>query len=473
MASSSEAPRVPTGAAPVAATAVPDRLPRRLGLLSATAVAVGSTIGSGIFGVPGGIAAQVGTLGSMIVAWTIGAIVALFGALTVAELSALYPRSGGVYVYLREAYGPVPAFLFGWTELLVIRPSALGGIAMIFARYLGQFVPMSDGQVRLVAAGAIALLAAANIRSVTWGAAVENATTVAKVLALAGLSLIVFAFARGVQGALAGPVSFAPTTWGGFGVALIAILWAYDGWADLTFMAGEVRDPGRTLPRALLGGTVVVMIVYLLANLAYVRVLPMSAMAHSTAVAADTANRLFGDAGKSVVAALVMVSCFGTLNASTMTGPRILFAMADDGLFFHPVAAVHRRWRTPWTAIALAAALGIAYVSIQTFEQLADAFILGIWPFYALAVGAVFILRRTRPDAPRPYRTWGYPLVPLVFLAASVALIGNALAQQPWGSPAAIFRPGTPMFGFAIILVGIPVFYVWRALGGGRLARAE
>ncbi len=345
MASTSEGVPAPAGATPTAA-AVPDRLPRRLGLWSAIAVAVGSTIGSGIFGVPGSIAAQVGTLGSMVVAWTIGAVVALFGALTVAELSALYPRSGGVYVYLREAYGPVPAFLFGWTELLVIRPSALGGIAMIFARYLGQFLPMDDAQVRIVAAGAIALLAAANIRSVTWGAAVENATTAAKVLALAGLSLVVFAFARGVHGALAEPISFSPTSWGGFGVALIAILWAYDGWADLTFMAGEVRVPGRNLPRALLGGTVIVMAVYLLANLAYVRVLPMDAMAHSTAVAADTASRIFGDAGKSVVAALVMVSCFGTLNASTMTGPRILFAMADDGLFFRPIAAVHPRWRS-------------------------------------------------------------------------------------------------------------------------------
>ncbi|HEX9109512.1 MAG TPA: amino acid permease [Longimicrobiales bacterium] len=468
-ASARAVPAPDTVGAPADTLAAPDRLPRRLGLWSAIAVAIGSTIGSGIFGVPAGIAQHVGTLGAMVFAWTIGAVVALFGALTVAELSAMYPRSGGVYVYLREAYGPVPAFLFGWTELLVIRPSALGGIAMIFAGYLGQFVPMSDGQVRLVAAGAIAILAAANIRSVTWGAAVENATTGAKVLALGGLSLLVFAFAGPVRGALVGPVSFTPTSWGGFGVALIAILWAYDGWADLTFMAGEVRDPGRTLPRALLGGTVVVMVVYLLANLAYVRVLPMGAIAQSKAVAADTASLIFGDAGRSVVAALVMVSCFGTLNASTMTGPRILFAMADDGLFFRPVAAVHPRWRTPWTAIALAALLGIAYVSIQTFEQLADAFILGIWPFYALAVGAVFILRRTRADALRPYRTWGYPLVPLVFLAASVALLANALAAQPWSSLAAIFRPGTPMFGFAIILVGIPVFYIWRALGGGRL----
>ena len=445
------------------AASPPDRLPRRLGLWSAIAVAVGSTIGSGIFRVPSTVAADVGTLGALAIAWGIGAVVALFGALTLAELATMYPRSGGIYVFLREAYGPVPAFLFGWTELLVIRPSALGAIAMIFADYLGQFVPLSDGQTRLVAAATIALLAAANIRSVTWGAAVENATTAAKVLALAGLSIIAFVFARGLSGALSQPLALTPRSWGGFGVALIAVLWAYDGWADLTFMAGEVREPARTLPRALISGTVIVMAVYLLANLAYLRVLPFEALSQSKLVAADAATRVFGAAGASVVAALVMLSAFGALNGSTMTGPRILFAMADDGLFFRPIAAVHPRWRTPWTAIGLAALLGIGYVSIRSFEQLADAFILGIWPFYALAVGAVFLLRRARPDATRPYRTWGYPFVPLVFLAASVALLGNALVQQPRETG----------LGFGIILSGIPAYYLWRALGGGRVRPAS
>ena len=445
------------------AASPPDRLPRRLGLWSAIAVAVGSTIGSGIFRVPSTVAAEVGTLGALAIAWGMGAVVALFGALTLAELATMYPRSGGIYVFLREAYGPVPAFLFGWTELLVIRPSALGAIAMIFADYLGQFVPLSDGQTRLVAAAAIALLAAANIRSVTWGAAVENATTAAKVLALAGLSIIAFVFARGLSGALSQPLALAPRSWGGFGVALIAVLWAYDGWADLTFMAGEVREPARTLPRALVSGTVIVMAVYLLANLAYVRVLAFEALSQSKLVAADAATRVFGAAGASVEAALVMLSAFGALNGSTMTGPRILFAMADDGLFFRPIAAVHPRWRTPWTAIGLAALLGIGYVSIRSFEQLADALILGICPFYALAVGAVFLLRRARPDVTRPYRTWGYPLVPLVFLVASVALLGNALVQQPRETG----------LGFAIILSGIPVYYLWRALGGGRVRPAS
>ncbi|MBV9774500.1 MAG: amino acid permease, partial [Gemmatimonadetes bacterium] len=225
-----------------------DRLPRRLGVWSAIAVLVGSTIGSGIFRVPSTVAADVGTVGAIGMLWVLGAVVALFGALTLAELAALFPRSGGIYVFLREAYGPLPAFLFGWTELLVIRPSALGAIAMLFAEYVQEFVPLTDGQVRMVAAAAIFFLAAANIRSVRWGAAVQNASTAAKSLALVGLAVLAFVLGHPGSGALAGPIGFQPLSWGGFGVALIAVMWAYDGWADLTFMAGEVRDPSRTLP---------------------------------------------------------------------------------------------------------------------------------------------------------------------------------------------------------------------------------
>ncbi|HKK27558.1 MAG TPA: amino acid permease [Gemmatimonadota bacterium] len=434
------------------------RLPRRLGVWSAAAVLVGSTIGSGIFRVPSTVAADVGTVGSLALLWILGAAVVVCGALTLSELATLVPESGGVYVYIREAFGPLPAFLFGWTEILLIRPSALGAIAMIFAGYLGTFVHLSNTGVHMVAAAAIAVVGAANVRSVVWGAGLENVTTAAKVLALTALALLAFAFGGGGGGgSLAGTLSFEPTTWGGFGVALIAVLWAYDGWADLTFMAGEVRDPARTLPRALLGGTLTIVVVYLLTNAAYLYLLPMDRMAGSELVAADAATVVFGRAGASVVAALVMLSTFGSLNGSMMTGPRIFWAMADDGLFFRPVAAVHEKWRTPWAAILLASGLGIGYVSFRTFEQLADAFILGIWPFYALAVAAVFVLRRRRPDAERPFRTPGYPWVPLVFLLASLGLLANATIQQPVST----------LLGFGLILLGAPAYWVWRRLGKG------
>jgi APA family basic amino acid/polyamine antiporter len=429
-----------------------DALPRRLGFWSAVAVLVGSTIGSGIFRVPSSVAADVGTVGAMIMLWVLGAVIALFGALTLAELAALFPRSGGIYVFLREAYGPLPAFLFGWTELLVIRPSALGGIAMLFAEYLQTFVPITEVGVKVVAAGAILTLATANILSVKWGALVQNASTLAKAVTLVGLAAAAFLLGDGSAGALASPIEWAPTTWGGFGIALVAVMWAYDGWADLTFVAGEVKDPARVLPRALLGGTAAVIAIYLVVNAAYLYVLPVAEMAGRPLVAADAARTVFGQAGAAIVAAMVMLSAFGALNGSTMTGPRIFYAMADDGLFFRPIAAVHPRFRTPFAAIALAAALGIGYVSIRSFEQLADAFILGIWPFYALAVGAVFLLRRRRPDLERPYRAWGYPVVPLVFLLASVAMLANAVVEEP----------AQTLFGFGVILLGIPVFWFWK-----------
>lgn len=430
-----------------------ERLPRRLGLLSAVAVLVGSTIGSGIFRVPSTVAADVGSLGAMALIWLLGAVVALFGALTLAELAAIFPRSGGIYVFLREAYGPLPAFLFGWTELLVIRPSALGAIAMIFASYSASLFGLPDSSVRWLAVTAITLLAVANVRSVAWASAIVNVTTAAKIAALAGVALLAFAFGDRTHGALVQAVSFTPKSWNGFGVALIAVLWAYDGWADLTFVAGEVKDPERTMPRALVVGTLLVVALYLLVNLAYLYVLPVDRMAASRLVAADAATTIFGSPGGSVISALVMLSAFGALTGSTLTGPRILYAMAEDGLFFRPIAWVHPRYRTPYAAILLTSALGIGYVSIRSFEALAGDFILGIWPFYALAVGAVFILRRRRADLVRPYRTAGYPLVPIVFLLASVLMLANALVENPIATGR----------DFAIILVGIPVYLVWRA----------
>jgi APA family basic amino acid/polyamine antiporter len=429
-----------------------DRLVRRLGVWSAGAVLVGSTIGSGIFRVPSVAAAESGTVGAIALLWVLGAMVALFGALTIAELATMFPRSGGIYVFLRETYGPVPAFLFGWTRLLVIQPSVIGGIAMIFAAYVGAFIPLSEGQVRLVAIGAILLVASANYRSVSFGAAVQNVSTAAKVLALVGLAAVAFVFADRSAGSLAVAPELAPLSWAGFGIALIAVMWTYDGWADAGYIAGEVRDPARALPRALVGGTLVVVFVYLVVNAAYLYVLPVPDMAASSLVAADAATRIFGAAGAGVVAAMVMLSTFGALNGVTMSGPRVFYAMASDGLVFRPVASVHPRFGTPNVAIALAATLGILYVSVRTFEQLAEAYVLGIWPFYVLAVIAVFLLRRRRPDIERPYRTFGYPVVPAVFLLASLAMLGNAVLN----------RPVSTLLGFGIILAGVPVYYVWN-----------
>ena len=430
-----------------------ERLPRHLGLWSAVAVLVGSTIGSGIFRVPATVAATLGEPGPVLLAWLVGGLIALFGALTYAELAAALPRSGGVFAYILEAFGPMPAFLFGWSELAVIRASALGAIATIFAEYLGYFVELTPPQVRWVAAAMIVLVGFMNWVGVSFASLVMNLTTIGKYGALA--LLVVLAFAAGDGSAS----HFTPTWSGGvpfslIGTALIAIMWTYDGWADLSFMGGEVKDPARTLPLALIIGTGAIVVVYLLLNVAYIYLVPIPEMAGSALIASTAAERipLLGSRGAGVIAGVVMLSCFGTLTGSMMTGPRIFFAMADRGLFFTSIARVSPRFQSPSVAIWLATVLGVIYVLLNDFQQLADKFILGIWPFYALAVAAVFVFRRTRPDLPRPYKTWGYPVVPALFLIASLAMVVNAL----WTAPV------DTGITFGIILLGIPVYYAWR-----------
>jgi len=430
-----------------------ERLPRRLGLGSAVAVLVGTTIGSGIFRVPAGVAGTLGVPGPVIVAWVLGGVVALAGALAIAELAAALPRSGGVFTFLLEAFGPLPAFLFGWSELTVIRASALGAIATIFAEYLGYFLHFDPPTVRRVAAAAIVVIGCLNYAGVRAASAVMNVVTVAKFAAVALLGLLAFTASEGSA------AHFTPLWTGGLPLSLIAtalvpIMWTYDGWADLAFLGGEVRDPGRTLPRALILGTAAIVAVYLLLNAAYIYVVPLPEMAASKLVAATAAERipLLGGAGGAVVSALVMVSCFGTLNGSMMTGPRIFFAMADRGLFFPAIARVSPRFQSPSVAIGLATVLGVVYVLFNDFQQLADKFVLGIWPFYALAVAGVYVLRRTRPGLPRPYRTLGYPVTPAIFLVASVGMVANALATDPVNTGVT----------FAIVLAGVPVYAVWR-----------
>ena len=431
-----------------------ERLPRHLGLWSAVAVLVGSTIGSGIFRVPASVAERLHDPGPVLIAWALGGVIALFGALTIAELAGALPRSGGVFAYILEAFGPLPAFLFGWSELAVIRASALGAIATIIAEYLGYFIPLTPMQVRLVAATAVVVVGLLNYLGVSRAAVVMNLITIAKYGALAALGLLAFGAGDGSW------EHFTPAWSGGLnlslmGTALIAIMWTYDGWADLSFMGGEVKNPGRTLPMALIVGTFGILAIYLLLNVAYIYLVPLPEMARSPLIAATAAERIpiLGRYAGAIISLVVMISCFGTLHGSMMTGPRIFFAMSDRGLFFQSIARVSPRYHSPSVAIWLATLLGVIYVLLNDFQQLADKFILGIWPFYALAVGAVFVLRRTRPELPRPYRTWGYPVVPVLFLLASVGMMVNAL----WTDP---INTGVT---FGIILVGLPVYFAWRA----------
>jgi APA family basic amino acid/polyamine antiporter len=437
-----------------------ERMPRSVGLLSAVAVSIGITIGSGIFRVPATVAGLLHDPGSVILCWVLGGVMALCGALTFAELAAALPRSGGMFAYILEAFGPVPAFLFGWAELTVVRAAALGAIATIFAEYLGYFLPLTAAEVREVAALTIVVVGVLNYVGVRRAAAVLSVTTYAKYAAVVALGLLACS-ARGATVAHFVPLWSGAVSLSLVATALIPVMWTYDGWADVALIGGEISNPQQTLPRALIAGSASVALVYLLVNLAFIYVLPLPEMAGSKLIATTVATRvpLLAGAGTGLIAGLVMLATFSGLNASLMVGARIFFAMGDRGLLFRAVARVSPRFDSPSVAIWICTVLGVVYVLQNDFAQLADKFILGIWPFYALTVAAVFVLRRRRPELPRPYRVWGYPIVPAVFLLASAGMVANALLTDPANTGVTLL----------IIAVGLPVYWLRGRVAGLRL----
>jgi APA family basic amino acid/polyamine antiporter len=436
-------------------------LPRQLGLWSAVAVVVGSTIGSGIFRTPAGVANRLPGPLPLMGVWVVGGILALCGALTLAEVAGAFPDTGGIFVFIQKAYGRLPAFLFGWAELTIIRAASLGAVATTFAEYfmrvlgLNPSVAPNDSYVHYVAAIAIVLTAGFNYVGMRTGSLVQNITTMANYFGL--LFIVVLAIGIGLprtHGAHftpmlpAGSFSIAP-----FGLALVSVLWAYDGWADLTFVSGEVKDPRRNLPRALIYGTLSVIGIYLLANVAYLSVMSVDEIRTSKLVAADVAARLVGAGGVTFVSITVMLSTFGTLNGTLLTSPRVFFAMADEGLLFKKLAAVHPRFQTPYLSIGLVALLGVLFVLLRTFEQLADTFVTAILPFYALGVASIFVFRKRKQANYQPsYRTPLYPITPILFVLATLYLLGNAMIDpgSRW--------PTLAVFG--VILLGIPVYYL-------------
>jgi len=443
-----------------------ERLQRRLGLWSAVAVLVGSTIGSGIFRTPASVAQRIDDVPLFLLAWVVGAVVVLCGALTYSELAAAFPRSGGVYVFVRESFGRLPAFLFAWAELWVIRPGAYGAIGITASAYtlrtlgldpaaiVAALGPLEIRAEQLLGAGYIVLVGTVNYFGIHRGAVLQNLSTAFKVGALALLILVGFALGSPSADLPAGGIFAQRAAVGlsSFLLAMVAILWAYDGWADLAFVGGEVKEPQTILPRALLIGTATVVVLYLGANLVYLYLIPIEQMKHAELVAADVARLVIGPAGVVVVSAAIAVSTFGTLNGSMMTAPRIFFAAAEDGLFPRFIARVDPKNHAPTAAVVLMTVMGMIFILVRTFTALADQFIIGIWPFYALAVAGVFVLRRTRPQLERPYRTWGYPVVPLVFLVAALFLLGNYLVRE------------TASFAvdIGIILSGVPAYLLWE-----------
>jgi APA family basic amino acid/polyamine antiporter len=440
---------------------------RQLGLWPAIAIVIGTTIGSGIFRTPAGVANRLPGPLPMFGVWIAGGILALCGALTLAEVAGAYPNTGGIFDFIRRAWGRLPAFLFGWAELAIIRAASLGAISTTFAEYFLRVLkhdptvaPYSD-YVHYIAAGAIALTAGFNYIGVRSGSMVQNVTTLAKYFGL--MFIVVLALGFGLTHG--GTAHFTPAvppasfTLGAFGLALVSVLWAYDGWADLTFVSGEITDPRRNIPRALLIGTGLVIGIYLLANVGYLAMFSIDEIRVSKLVAADAAERVIGAGGVAFVAITVMLSTFGTLNGSILTSPRIFYAMADEGLFFQRFRAVHARYQTPYLAILLTATLGIIFVMLRTFEQLADAFVTAIIPFYALGVASIYALRK-QPDYSPPFKVPLYPLTPILFVLAIIYLLVNQLLD-----------PGARMATlavFGVILLGVPLYYLTVRRSGDR-----
>jgi basic amino acid/polyamine antiporter, APA family len=427
-------------------------LPRAIGFIGASAIVVGTIIGSGVFLVPHNIAQHVGSLRALYLVWIVGGILAVAGALSLAELGAAMPEAGGIYIYLRHAYGRLFAFLYGWALLLVINSGSIATLAVAFTIYAGNFLPLSPLDRRLLSSAIIALLALVNILGVRKGAAVQTIFTVAK---LAGLGIIVACacLAPHITPLTSSqPLPTPHTSLGPFGIALVGALWAYEGWHMLSFNAGEVKNPSQNLPRSYLLGMLVVVAAYLTANMAYLHVLTLPALAEHQRVASRAMQVLVGPQGATFVSVLILCSIFGALNGNVLGAPRAFFAMSRDGLFFSAVGNVHPRYETPAVAIAIQAAWAIVLAISGTYEQLYTYVICTGWFFYAAATLAVPLLRRKLPDLPRPYKVWGYPVLPIAFTLAALAIVGNTLVRSTRES----------LLGMGIVLLGIPVFLYWR-----------
>lgn len=429
------------------------QLLRVLGLWETTAIVIGIMIGSAIFIVPAEITREVGNPRWALVVWTATGALSLFGALSFAELAAMMPQAGGQYVYLREAYGSLVSFLCGWTFFLAVQSGSIATVAVGFAQYLGDFFPISPWQQKAAAAAAIVLLTAINYRGVREGGWVQSVMTGLKVGAMVALVILGYALVRGTPAGISSLTTPSGTGFlSSFGVAMVAALWAYDGWNNVTFAAGEVKRPERNLPLALILGTVAVIAIYLGLNLVYYHVLSLPEIARSTRVAADAGVRIFGRAGSHLVTLAIIIAMFGSVNGMVLAGARVYYAMAQDGLFFRWCAAVHPRFRTPHLALILQGVWAVVLVALGRYEQLFTYVIFAAWVFYALTAFAVIVLRRKKPDLPRPYRVFGYPLVPMIFVLTAAWFIMNTWVE----------RPAEAGIGSLIVAVGVPVYLIWK-----------
>jgi APA family basic amino acid/polyamine antiporter len=451
------------------------KLARVLNLRDLTLLTIGSVIGSGIFLVPGEVLRQAGgQIGPAMLVWLVGGALSLLGALTYGELSAVNPKAGGLYVHLRDCFGPLPAFLFGWTLFFAMNAGAIATLSVAFSTTLSQIIPYSQepilgfsilGRVwtltisKIVSIAMIVVLTAVNIRGTRGSADLQNWTTGIKVGAILVMSVALFAFGNGfsTSSATIWPSAFSGSLASGFGLAMIGVLWAYEGWQYVTFSAGEVVNPQRNYPRALFVGTAALISIYLIANLAYLAALGPAGVAGSTSVAAESLTAVVNPTAAKLIAITILVSVFSAANSNVLTCPRVYYAMANDGLFFRKLAEVHPRFRTPAFAI-VAASLWSAVLALSgTFTELFTYVVFCGWIFYGLSAATIFVYRKRLPDAERPYKVPGYPWTPLLFIAAALVLVANTLINNLRD------QPGKTAVALGIIVLGLPAYLIWRS----------
>ena len=437
----------------------PRTLARTLSLVDLVLIAMGTVIGSGIYLVAGPVLQQTGLRTDVAMyVWIGGGVLSLLGALTYAELGAMRPSAGGLYVFIRDAFGPLPAFLYGWTSFFVIASGSVAALSVAFAQYLTQIVTLTPLQARAVSVAVIAVTAALNVAGTRRSATVQNWTTGLKVGAVLLMGVALMLLGNPAPAAAVVPTLSGTALASGFGTAMISVLWAYEGWQYVTFAAGETIDAQRVFPRAITVAAIALIVTYLVANFGYVAALGPEAIASSDHVAADAVSAVFGRGVGSLVGALILVSIFSATNGLMLTAPRMYYAMAGDGVFFRRLAEVHPRFGTPMMSIVALAAWAALLAVSGTFTQLLTYVVFTGWIFYGLGGLAVIALRRSRPNAIRPFHVPGYPATPVLFVASALLLVLNTMIAQPMRSA----------LGVGAVLLGAPAYYLWRA----RSARA-
>jgi APA family basic amino acid/polyamine antiporter len=433
------------------------KLKRVLSLLDATMINAGGIIGSGIFMVPATVAMFTGSASLFFMVWIAGGIVSLFGALSVAELGAAMPRAGGQYVYLSEAYGPVWGYLYGWSAVAVINTASIAAVGVAFSEYLRFFFPITDVSIKGIAVATIVLLTIINILDVKSGARFQNVFTISKLGAIFGIIILGLVMEGGSNQNLSpffSDQSFTELV-GPLGLAMVSVLWTFDGWIFITYVAGEVKNPGRNIPLSLIFCMLIVVTIYLLLNYVLIYTLGFTGMNGSDLVVSDAASVFLGNKGAAIVTLIILISLIGANNGFVLTSARINYAMAKDKLFFYQASQIHPRFKSPANALIIQCVWASLLTFTGTFNQLITYIIFASWIFYGMSAGAVIILRNKKPDMERPYKTPVYPWIPIIFILFAIFLTINTIIEAP--RDAAI--------GAGIILAGLPMYYYWKNNG--------